>query len=87
MLIFSPFLQAYVLPPDSTRENTVTDTDGKEAAPPRRRSPHRDRDYNARSDITQRGVDRRREEREDRGDLEYDDRNEPIGEPCFSRAI
>ena len=59
----------------------------KEAVPPRRDSPHRDRDYNARSDITQRAVDRRREEREDRGDLEYDDRNEPIGAPCFSRAI
>ena len=59
----------------------------KEAAPPRRRSPHHDGDYNARSDIMQRAVDRRREEREDRGDLEYDDRNEPIGAPCFSRAI
>ena len=59
----------------------------KEAAPPRRNSPHRDRDYNLRNDITQRAVDRRREEREDRGDLEYDDRNEPIGAPCFSRAI
>ena len=57
------------------------------SVPPRRDSPHRDRDYNARNDITQRAVDRRREECEDRGDLEYDDRNEPIGAPCFSRAI
>ena len=45
----------------------------KEAAPLQRDSPHRDRDYNARNNITQRVVDRCREEREDRGDLEYDD--------------
>ena len=58
-------------------------------SPPRRNSPRHERatDHNLRSTITQRSVDRRREEHEDRGDLEYDENADPIGAPCFSYAI
>ena len=50
-------------------------------SPPRRDSPRHERtgDHNLRSNIVQRHVDRRREEREDRGDLEYDENADPIG--------
>ena len=67
---------------------------GAQNAPPRRSPPRRDSprhertgDYNLRSTIVQRNIDRRREEREDRGDLEYDETADPIGAPCFSYAI
>jgi hypothetical protein len=58
-------------------------------SPPRRSSPRHERaeDHNLRSTITQQNVDRYREEREDRGDLEYDEDADPIGAPCFSYAI
>ena len=66
---------------------------GKEATPlrssPRRNSPYRERgvDHNLHSTLTQRSMDRRREEREDRGGLEFDEENDPIRATCFSRSI
>ena len=71
----------------------VVDVLGKEVAPyrstSRRNSPRHEReaDHNLHNDITQRAVDRCHEEREDRGDLEYDEENDPVGATCFSRAI
>ena len=71
----------------------AVDVLGKEAtpyrSPPRRSNPRHERaaEHNLHNTITQRSVGKRCEEREDRGDLKYDEESDPIGAPCFSRVI
>ena len=67
----------------------AVDVLGKEVAPHRSTSRRNERatDHNLCNDITQRAVDRRREEQQDREDLEYDEENDPVGATCVGRAI